>query len=465
MKKTKWLLLATALFSLASFSCNKTNDDDDSSDVAITAISISSSVDTVAVGEAITLKASLTPSNATGTVEWISGNTDRATVQSAGTTCIVKGVAEGTVDIIAKNGNVSDSKTITVTTASSSNATTDVDYTNYSNSTYLVKVRNNTSKKLVAFKGSPSKTTLIGGVPASTTNHALPKSSELFSTSQDFVLFFVTEDDYNANKENLTSLENKPFARLYSYYNTNAANNIVYEISSVMGGDMSIVLQNNTSYNVELRKDGIYGETIGYTGASTINTTFKVDSGDYYVFPVFRKFDTTLNEIVTVYPKYTSGNAAGKDCVEYFSLNDSQNSVQLDASNWSSGVAFTSGYAYIRINNQSKTGINLYDGANSTPLVTSTGCSAINSSKSYVFTLKMDLNQSNSTTGQYEYEDFKTYSMLHIGNALKSDYYITGSDSETKDFYAGKIYTYTVKGNTIYDLTVELTNESEMSQF
>ena len=55
--------------------------------------------------------------------------------------------------------------------------------------------------------------------------------------------------------------------------------------------------------------------------------------------------------------------------------------------------------------------------------------------------------------------------MLHIGNALKSDYYITGSDSETKDFYAGKIYTYTVKGNTIYDLTVELTNESEMSQF
>ncbi|MBR1536440.1 MAG: hypothetical protein IJ630_05845 [Treponema sp.] len=339
------------------------------------------------------------------------------------------------------------------------------DFEDYSNSTYLLKVKNNTAKKLVAFKGTPASDTLIGGIPASATNHGLPKSSTLFSTSQDFILFIVTEDDFTAHKDSLSSLENSPFARLYAYYNTNSVNNIVYEISSVMGGENTILLQNNTSYNVELRRNGIYGETIGYTGARTINTTFKVESGDYYVFPVFRKFDKTLNEIVTVYPKYTSGNGAGNAIVEIFSLSDSNSSIQLDASTWAKNVTFTSGYAYIRINNQSKAGISLYNGGNATPMVTSTGCSIVNSGSSYVFTLPMDLNSSDSSTGQYSYAEYKTYSMLHVGNAMNCAYYITGDSNKTKDFYAGKIYTYTVTGNTIYDLTVTLTATGDISEF
>ena len=90
----------------------------------------------------------------------------------------------------------------------SSNLT--ADFEDYSNSTYLLKVKNNTAKKLVAFKGTPASDTLIGGIPASATNHALPKSSTLFSASQDFILFIVTEDDFTAHKDSLSSLENSP---------------------------------------------------------------------------------------------------------------------------------------------------------------------------------------------------------------------------------------------------------------
>ena len=133
-------------------------------------------------------------------------------------------------------------------------------------------------------------------------------------------MFLVTEEDYLTNKNDLSALDNAPFTRLYAYYNaTSSDNNVVYEISKSMGGNCSIVLNNgNSPYNVELRMNGIYGDTIGYSKDHTVNTTFKVDAGDYYVFPVFRKFDSGINEIVTVYPK----NSAGGPIVEVFPLNE-----------------------------------------------------------------------------------------------------------------------------------------------
>ena len=71
-----------------------------------------------------------------------------------------------------------------------------IDYTNYL-SDFSIKVKNNTSKKLVAFKGSPSATNLLGGIPAGPGNeHGLKKDTTLFTTSSDFVLFIVTEEDY-----------------------------------------------------------------------------------------------------------------------------------------------------------------------------------------------------------------------------------------------------------------------------
>ena len=195
-----------------------------------------------------------------------------------------------------------------------------VDYENYGSDNYVVKVKNNTTKKLVVFKGEPSADTLMGGVPANATNHGLKKNSSMFADSSDFVLFFVTEEDYLAHKDNLSSLKTKPFARLYAYYNTNAKNQIVYSVSNDMGGTGKLNLNNNTPYNVELRKDSIYGEVIGYTSARTINTTFSVQPGDYYIFPVFRKFDKTLNEIVTVYPQDQDGDAY----VEVLNVTDSK---------------------------------------------------------------------------------------------------------------------------------------------
>lgn len=323
-------------------------------------------------------------------------------------------------------------------------AASGVDYVDYSTSDYVVKVKNNTAKKLVVFKGEPSADTLMGGVPASATNHGLKKNSSMFADSSDFVLFFVTEEDYTANKDNLSNLKTKPFARLYAYYNTNAKNQIVYSVSSDMGGAGKINLNNNTPYNVELRKDSIYGEVIGYTAANTINTTFSVEPGDYYIFPVFRKFDKTLNEIVTVYPQDQDGDAY----VEVLNVTDSK-TMELNASKWSKNVTFTSGYAYLRIKNESETGISLYDGANSAPELTSSGGSIINSGYELVYQIPMK-----KIGDGFKFTSSETKSSFKFGNSLNNDYLI-----ESKSYEAGKMYTYVVTGKDYKNLSGKFDGE------
>ncbi len=341
------------------------------------------------------------------------------------------------------NGGGSGSKEDTDNTSGVING---VDYTDYSASDYVVKVKNNTNKKLVVFKGEPSVDTLMGGVPASATNHGLKKNSSMFADSSDFVLFFVTEEDYSANKDNLSNLKTKPFARLYAYYNTNAKNQIVYSVSSDMGGAGKINLNNNTPYNVELRKDSIYGEVIGYTAARTLNTTFSVEPGDYYIFPVFRKFDKTLNEIVTVYPQDQDGDAH----VEVLNVTDSK-TMELNASEWSENVTFTSGYAYLRIKNESETGISLYDGANSAPELTSSGGAIINSGDELVYQIPMK-----KTGDGFKFTSSETKSSFKFGNSLKNDYLI-----ESKSYEAGKMYTYVVTGPDYKNLSGEFVGDPE----
>ncbi|MBO5125440.1 MAG: hypothetical protein J6C11_09985 [Spirochaetaceae bacterium] len=320
-----------------------------------------------------------------------------------------------------------------------------VDYENYSTSDYVVKVKNNTTKKLVVFKGEPSADTLMGGVPASATNHGLKKNSSLFSSSSDFVLFFVTEEDYVAHKDNLSNLKTKPFTRLYAYYNKNAPNNFVYEISSIMGGTGKITLNNSSDYNVELRRNSIHGEVIGYSAAKTYNTEFMVDPGDYLIFPVFRKFDTTLNEIVTVFPKYSAGTPAAGQAFSVEHQITSNSPLVVNSDKWAKDVTFTNGYAYLKLKNESKAGIRLYAGANTEALTTSTGGQVINSGSSLIYQIEM--TRLSGVEG-YKFSESEKIASLLYGGSEKSDYSIP-----EHTFEAGKLYTFTVTGDNVWTLT------------
>jgi len=322
-----------------------------------------------------------------------------------------------------------------------------IDYTNYLTN-FSVKVKNDANTKLVAFKGAPSPSSLISGIPIGGGEHGLKKDSTLFSTTGDFVLFLVTEADYVANKANLSALANKPFTRIYAFYNTNAENKLVYTISGILGGNKRIVLNNNSSYNVELRRDGIQGELIGYAGQGSYNTTFNVESGTYMVFPVFRKFNQARGEIITVYPKYQGGNLDGKAKFEYFSLDESLDEATLSASSWvGNDFVLKTGSAYLIIQNNHSTGMTLYDGLST--VTTSTGGQAINPNRSLTFQIDMQKKPGSND----EYLGTREMAGFKIGTPAYSEAVAKFT------FESDKIYQINVSGSNPGDIQLSAITE------
>jgi hypothetical protein len=338
------------------------------------------------------------------------------------------------------------------------NSGSGIDFTNHL-SGFSIKVQNNTAQKLVAFKNAPGASNLIGGVPNSGANeHGLPKPSGLFTATGDFVLFLVTEQDYIDNKNNLNSLATKPFTKIYAYYNANAENNIVYPISGLLGGNKRIVLQNNTGFNVELRENGVHGSVLGYAGQGTFNTTFNVDSGDYMLFPVFRKYNANKGEIITVYPRYQGGPGDGKAKFATFSLDDSLEEYHLNASNYvGTDVVLKTGSAYLIINNQHSEALSFIAG-NGGPVITPTGGKYINSTKSLTFSIDMPKMPGSND----QYLDSIEASQYKIG----TEAYQVSLPSFT--FESDKIYTIRVTGQTQYDInlgTITYTGDIDFDTF
>ena len=351
--------------------------------------------------------------------------------------------------IIEDNGSVKSEKT-------------GIDFTDYrASGDYSILVGNNTGKRLVAFMGTPTNQTLISGVQAGKSPFGLKKPLDLFSGNGDFILFLVTEDDYiNATKDNgsVESLKNKPFARIYAVFNTNTKNATVYPISSIMEGACSIKVDNSDMpYNVELRQNGVNGEPIVYVTHGDI-ITFNVDADDYCLFPVFRKYDNTIKEIVTIYPKYKNGYAVRAK----FSLTATShpNGYLLDASEWkTSEIEYYPNAAYIEIDNKSNDGIEFFRG--SEQLTTSFGEKYITRLEKRKFVVPMELI-SGSYTENPEFSSSIETSVYNVRGIHKS-VYITGSQTTNFTFEAGKKYLVTVSSNpdqsSEYDIIVNATSE------
>ncbi len=332
-------------------------------------------------------------------------------------------------------------ETTSGTSESGQQTSSGIDFTSYPTS-YSIHVKNNTSTKLVAFKGKPSEKQLIGGIPASG-DHYLKKDASIFSTTTDFMLFVVTEDDYNKYySSSPETLDASPFTVLYAFYNTASTNEQTYEISSMMGGEWSIIINNPSGYNVELRNMGTTGDIIGYSGAGTYEKTFHVESGNYMLFPVFRKYDKNLGEIISTYPTYASGTHEGEAKSYEFSLDSATKEVSFNVSDWVSGVKFNPSATYILIQNSaSDNGMKFYKGAFDTPVVTSTGGTNINPGKKLLYAINMEKLATN------KYQEEIELAGLRVQTNRGDKAYLAG-DADTKVTYkAGYMYTYTITGN------------------
>jgi hypothetical protein len=252
-------------------------------------------------------------------------------------------------------------------------------------------VDNQRAERLVAFKGSLNPKYLISGIPAYATNHGLKKDPVLFNATDSFILLLITEEQYNANKNNLGVLENATCAKIFAFYNNSGTNNNHFEISSKIGGNGRLTISNPTQFNVEIRSGGPTGEILGYAPAQmTLGTVLYLNiPNNYDIYPVFKFFNPNDGELYSVIPKFSEGEMAGKPYVKPITLINTAN-FNLNEVYDQSAFNLSSGGVYIRVTNNANAAIRFFQG--DTERNTSTGISGIGPANSNVFTIQISRN-------------------------------------------------------------------------
>jgi VCBS repeat-containing protein len=280
-----------------------------------------------------------------------------------------------------------------------------------------VIVDNLTGQRLVAFKGSLNPNYMISGIPAYASSHGLKKNAALFTTTGDFVLVLITEEQYNANKNNLGSLENLAFARIFAFYNNSGTNNNHFQISSKIGGSGRLSIVNPTPYNVEIRSGGPTGEILGYAPREmTMGTVLYLNGPDVYdIYPVFKFFNHNDGELYSVVPKFTAGALQGKPFGERIVFEDGAMNKSFNMNKVSEAGSFnlSSGGVYIRVVNNADTAVSFLQGGEER--TTSTGVKSISPARSNMFTIQITRN----TDGTYpEDQAIAQLTIEAVGNSL-----------------------------------------------
>jgi hypothetical protein len=325
-----------------------------------------------------------------------------------------------------------------------------VDWTNYQTAgSYSIRIKNESNRDLVVFKNSLTEANLIGGVAKNATNHGLPKKSALFGTqSTDFSLIILTKEDFESHKNSLTSLEQKPFTRIFAVYNSAGTNEIPFLVDNKLGGTNTLILNNMTTYNMEIRRDSPRGPTLGYATYSSLNTEIYLINDNYSLFPVFKKYDAVRDLITTIYPKRQNDGSPMRTSAAF----DGNREITINASSYTSGLTnFTSGYAYLVVVNSSVDGVQVTNGA--TVQQTATGMKMVNAGSQRTFMVEMPAVTNGDGTVFEPKIVFAGWTIGETGdpkaipvNTALQDSLISGGANQNV-FEADYMYTVTVTGN------------------
>jgi hypothetical protein len=317
-----------------------------------------------------------------------------------------------------------------------------VEFTNFS--TPSIFVENLSGERLVAFKGSLNPTYLISGVPAYSGKHGLKKDPALFNNTGAFVLLLITETQYNSNKKNLGALNNEVFARVFAFYNHSATNNNVFQISSKIGGQGRLTISNPSNFNVEIRKDGPTGEILGYAAAQmTSGNVIYLNAPDSYdIYPLFKFFNPVDNELYSVTPKYQDGALQGKPFMKTLGFGGTQMTHTFNIQEIEDQGSFnlTTGSMYLRIINNSFTGVRFWDGTQ--PVITSIGIEVINSNDAQTFSIRFPRNVDGT------FPTSRSFAQLRIGTTQLP------LTIPTQNYDLDYVYEIEVTGSTASNLTL-----------
>jgi len=258
-----------------------------------------------------------------------------------------------------------------------------------------IRVRNNTNIRLIAFKGQPALENLLGGIPGNATNHGLTRVG--FNQSSDFALTLVTETEFNkaiAAGGN-QALANAPrFNVIYAFYNHNGTNNNIFAINAQSGGAGRLIMENPTAWNLELRNLAFNGVTLGFIGPYTAQQTLNLEPADYIFYPVMRRFNPILGEIIDVQPVFPDGVIAGTPFFRPLRIDSSPITWNFREIAQTASINMVSGAAFVRVVNNSQAAIQFFNG--STAQQTSMLSTFLNPGETQVFQVNFPRNPDQS---------------------------------------------------------------------
>jgi hypothetical protein len=238
----------------------------------------------------------------------------------------------------------------------------EIDWPGTSGNDYVFQIKNETSVDLIGFKGSLSKDRIIGGFKPNETVKVKKNPAVFGTTAGDFALVFITKDQYtNAGSSLDTQV---PYTRVWAFYSPNqdAPDNSIIRISSKLGGDCKLVVQNSSNRNVELRLNGVNGEVLGYAPANSNYTNIYVVAGPLVIYPVFKKYNPTNDQIMTIYP--VGDNGPWSDSISLgLQPNGSDKTKEYNAATITGTTNFSVGSAYLIVTNGSAADVCIYEGS------------------------------------------------------------------------------------------------------
>ena len=162
-------------------------------------------------------------------------------------------------------------------------------------------VINNVSKDMVMFQGqTPSASNILGGVRGLTTKtFDISDDVEDFGVGGFIILRGMTKDEYEANKNNLSSAKIE-YSAMATY---GQGKKFRTEISPSYTGDYAYRVTNLGRIGMELRKDSPDGEKIGYLPSLASNMLLYTDNTDgFAIFPVFVYYQRSTGQVTTLKP-------------------------------------------------------------------------------------------------------------------------------------------------------------------
>jgi len=261
----------------------------------------------------------------------------------------------------------------------------EVSFLNFSSAS--IRVNNLSSERLIAFKDTISKDTLISGIPAYADNYGLRNDNKLFNNTDIFTLVLITEKQYKDNVSNLSVLNNQAFAKLFVFYPIFNQTNIVFTISASLGGSGLLSISNPMPYDVTFHKDSPIGEMLGYAPKSSMGNIIRLKvPEDYMIYPVFRLFHPLNKELYSVIPTFTMGPNEGKPYWTTILFYNEDLPQTLDLSELGEiDFNLTSGGTFLKVINNSGIAVNVW--RNNQPVYSTLGNNVINAGHSNVFFL------------------------------------------------------------------------------